>query len=577
MAAATVSSSLRCLTPGIAPAGRKVHLAVVAFAASLLGCVGTVVDERRSPDENDPEGGENAPGAGPGSQGGSPPAGHSDPVRPGQPASGQRLTDKQLVNVVSDVFGIDLSPELEGLPLDPKIEGFRNAASALLPSDVRIEGYARLAALVASRVDWPARLAEEGLCSTFEPACERGFVERWGQRLFRRPLTEAQIERFLPLFAAVKEGGDGFFQAAALVIEALLQSPETLYRLEASPEDPDPFDRASRLSFLVWNAGPDDALLAAAAVDAQAGGGGRVAGSFSRLLTDERARRGLRDYVDDWLDADKLPRTGRDPERFPAFSGAVAGEMREEIHRLFARVVWDEEKPLAEVITTEATTITTGLAAIYGVPAPASTGVVDLPLGPVENRLGLLTTPGILTVTSVGGAGSSIVDRGVFVARNLLCSTIPEPPNNTPELSVAENGGSERERLEQHRSDAACAACHNLIDPLGLAFETFDAIGALMLEDEAGNPLTGAGTLIQEGQERPYANARAFAQLLGVDSQLSPCLARKLLQYGFARPLESGDAPVARGVLEAFERGGGTYPALLEAVAGLGLSVVPSP
>lgn len=493
----------------------------------------------------------------------------SDPNRPpapppphAAPATAQRLTDRQYLNAVADVFGVDVSAEAATLPLDPKLEGFRNAASALLPSDLRIEGYATLATTVGGRVDWGKFVAGAGGCADFGAACERAFLGKVGRRLFRRPVTDLQNERFGKIFAVAKAEGETFAAAAGLVATALLQSPEFLYRIER-PESGgaalDDFDVATRLAILIWNSLPDEALLDAAERGTLRGAGRTR--EVERMLADPRAKRALRDYVDDWLDAERLLRTSRDTEKFPLWTGPLAGEMREEIHRLFERVAWRDDGKLTGVLSADETEVTPALAALYGLPAGAS-GTQSL--SALGNRQGLLTQPGILTLTSVGGEGASIVDRGVFVLRNFLCVEMPEPPNNVPELPAGEKGKSERDRLLQHRADPACGACHDLIDPLGLAFETYDAIGRFRSTDEQGNPLTGAGTLKVGNDRVDYRNVREFVAALVRTPALDECFARKLTQYTFARPLGHGDDRLVKELATGFAGRGHRWKALVQ-------------
>jgi hypothetical protein len=514
------------------------------------------------PGQGGPDNGPAGPGVGPGAPSG-PGGGPAMPAPAAAPASGQRLTDRQFVNITSDVFGVDVSTEIATLPLDPKVEGFRNAAVALLPSDLRIEGYSSLAAQVAGKIDWGKQLG--GGCAELTDKCQHDFVAGVGRRLFRRPLNDVQIARFSALFGVVKQQGDGFPVAAGLVANAMLQSPEFLYRLEKAGGKVDDFELATRLSFLIWNSAPDDALLDAAA-GAQLGTAAAVHTQVTRMLADPRAHRALRDYVDDWLDAERLLRTSRDPDRFPQFTGALASEMRDEIHRLFEKVVWQDDADMTNVLRADRTMITPALAALYGVPAGMGTGLAEQNLAGNPNRQGLLSQPGILTLTSVGGAGSSIVDRGAFVLRNLLCIPIPEPPSNVPELPAAAKGLSERNRLAQHRSDPACGTCHNQIDPLGLAFETYDAIGRFQTMDESGNALTGAGTLKVGDQEVPYSNMREFVAALSRSPALASCMVRKVAQYAFARPLGSADDAVIKDLGARFTEGKGRYQALLTAL-----------
>lgn len=537
------------------PAPRCALLLAAGLTALGGGCTGQVLGGPPTPsDRPRPATGGRQPG----------PAAAS-----ASPATGQRLTDRQYLNIVADLFAIDASADALAMPLDPKLEGFRNAASSLLPSDVRIEGYAQLARVITGKVDWTALLARERLCAGATETCRRDFLTTVGRRLFRRPLGPGELARFTALFDAVAKEGDPFPVAAALVVSAMLQSPEFLYRLEKSGGPVDDFELATRLSFLLWNSSPDDALLDAAA-RSQLAAGPALRAQITRMLADPRARRALRDYVDDWLDADKLLRTSRDPALFPQFSGALAADMREEIHRLFERVVWQDDGDLVEVLRAERTMVTPALARLYGLPAsPAAgaAGFTEQDLSRVPTRAGLLTQAGILTLTSVGGPGSSIVDRGVFVLRNFLCRPMPEPPNNVPELPPADAGKSERDLLAQHRADPACGACHNQFDPLGIALEAYDAIGAVQARDHAGNPLTGAGTLTVGDQEVPFTNVREFAAALSRSPELGGCLARKVVQYAFARPLADADEALLAELTAHFARGGHRYRGFLAALA----------
>jgi hypothetical protein len=550
------------MSPPIPPGRRLARHSPVrtswALVAGLLaGCTGQVIGGAPAATPTKPPGGPGASGSMTGPQ--------NQPPVAGAPATGQRLTDRQYLNVVIDLFGVDASAETLTLPLDPKLEGFRNAASSLLPSDIRIEGYAGMARAITGRIDWTQLLSREGLCSDATEKCRRDFLTVMGRRLFRRTLTDEQLGRFAALFEAVTREGDPFPVAAALAVSGMLQSPEFLYRLERPGARVDDFELATRLSFLLWNSTPDEALLQAAA-------GGQLAGAnlhtqVSRMLADPRARRALRDYVDDWLDADKLLRTSRDPAAFPQFSGALAADMREEIHRLFERVVWKDDADLVEVLRSEHTALTPALARLYGLPAGAGAGFAEQDLSQVPTRAGLLTQAGILTLTSVGGPGSSIVDRGVFVLRNFLCVHVPEPPNNVPELPAADSGKSERERLAQHRQDPACGSCHNMFDPLGIAFEAYDAIGALQTKDAAGNALTGAGTMMVGDKEVPYSNVREFVAALTRSADIGACMARKVVQYTFARPLFQGDEPLVAELAGRFARGGNRYQGFLTNLA----------
>jgi hypothetical protein len=220
-----------------------------------------------------------------------------------------------------------------------------------------------------------------------------------------------------------------------------------------------------------------------------------------------------------------------------------------------------------DVLRSEQTALTPALARLYGLPVPAAAGFAEQDLRSVPTRTGLLTQAGILTLTSVGGPGSSIVDRGVFVLRNFLCTPIPEPPNNVPELPAGDSGKSERDRLAEHRADPACAACHDQFDPLGIALEAYDAVGALQTRDAAGNALTGAGVLRVGDRQVPFANIREFVAALTSSADVGACLARKVVQYAFARPLDGADEPLVAALAARFGKSNHRYRAFLAGLA----------
>ena len=155
----------------------------------------------------------------------------------------------------------------------------------------------------------------------------------------------------------------------------------------------------------------------------------------------------------------------------------------------------------------------------------------------------------------------------MFVLRNFLCVHIPEPPNNVPELPEAESGKSERDSPAQHRADPACGSCHSQVDPLGIAFEAYDAIGALQTKDAAGNPLTGAGTLQVGDRQVPFSNVREFVAALTGSADIGACMARKVVQYAFARPLFKGDEPLPTRMAGRIREGGNRYQGSLAALA----------
>lgn len=517
-----------------------------SFTVSLLvACSGTIDSEAL-----DPNGG-SVPNTGGGSD-----------VR--GPESGQRMTDRQFTNAVSDTFGIDVSKDLFLLPADSKIDGFQNTASGLGASAARTMGYLNLAQRVSDRVDWATYLSSSSLCSRLDGACPREVIDHFGRSLFRRNITDAEAERYLALFSLVHEEKQPFTDAVRLLVRAMLQAPEFLYRLEKAPGGKlEATAVANRLALLLWNSVPDETLIAAAESGALEGAGLRA--QVERMLSDPKAKRALRDYVDDWLDVDRLMDVNRDPTVWKDFSPALALEMREEVHRLFERVAFTEDADLLEVFTTDKTSVTSALAKIYGAPAAAKSGFFDLDLAGDVNRIGLLTQPGILTATAVTGMGESIIDRGMFVIENLLCEELPAAPDDVPSVEPAGPGVTQRAQLLKHREDVACASCHAIIDPAGLALEKYDAFGYFRQTDAHGNTLDGTGEAYLGEQTVRFTNARQFVTALANSPELESCLAQKVLQYAFARPM--GHDPLVAPMAAEFVAGGRRYRDYLAAIA----------
>ena len=190
----------------------------------------------------------------------------------------------------------------------------------------------------------------------------------------------------------------------------------------------------------------------------------------------------------------------------------------------------------------------------------------------MPERVGFLTHAGLLTARTVNPQ-SSMIDRGLFVLNDLFCDSVPPPEGEELEAAIEEqmvpetSGLSQRERFAQQSENPLCASCHGVIDPLGLAFETFDRAGRYTTEDEFGNALTGSGELDFGDVQARYANIGEFATALGQSRTVARCLTAKSLQHAWGRFLNPNDAAVVDAVFETFEAGGGTYRQLLRAVA----------
>lgn len=415
-----------------------------------------------------------------------------------------RLTHGQYDNSVRDLLGVTDTPSAAFLG-DTSIKGFTNNAEALQVTDRLARDYRRSAEQIAGDLlGDPERLATVVGCDPGpDPdGCAASFIADFGRRAFRRPLTDDEQAAFVAIFhtgAGLYESGSDFEQGIALVVEAFLQSPSFLYRVElSSPEAGQPlvaltgYEVASRLSYMLWNSTPDDALLAAAEsgeLDSPEG----IETHARRLLADARAADPIRDFHAQWLHMDKYSNISKDPDLYPDFSMATTQSMAAETMEFFRALILDEQASFAELMTSRHSFVDDELARIYGLPQTYGTTLTPVELDPAT-RSGFLTQPGFLAANAYF-AESSPIHRGVFIQRQVLCATIPDPPPGI-DLNLPPADGelvTTRDRVEHHTSPEQCAPCHSMINAPGYAFEGYDALGSVRSLDN-GAPVDTASS-----------------------------------------------------------------------------------
>ena len=481
----------------------------------------------------------------------------------------RRLTAREYANAVSDVLGADISERLEDLPRDIRSVGFTNTASALIASYEHIEEWERIARDVAEGVDSDT-LRAFAPCDEPADQCYRGFVDELGLRLFRRPLDARAQGHFSDLFHVVEDEGGSFEEGARLALQAFLQSPQFLYRVESTAGSAsagnifnvDGYELASRLSFLIWESAPDDVLLELADAGTL-NSADQIRSEVERMLASPKARRSAQRFARDWLGLDELDGVSRDPERYAEFTASMKEAMVKETLDVYERIVWDDDAPLIDLLTTEHTIASPEIAELYGLEV-SSTGE-EYDLSSLGNRQGILTHPSMLTLTAHGDT-PSVVGRGLFIFENVLCKTVAQPPvdvDDTPPAS--EPGRTQRSYSEERRAEPACS-CHSVFDPFAYALEVFDGVGAFSPVDHLGNELRSDGSYPgADGLE--FENARELMDLLADDPAVETCFAKKHLQFAIGRPLSDADECVVEEIADAFEDGGGTYRAMILAIA----------
>jgi Protein of unknown function (DUF1588)/Protein of unknown function (DUF1592)/Protein of unknown function (DUF1595)/Protein of unknown function (DUF1585)/Protein of unknown function (DUF1587) len=542
----------------------RLRLPPWALCLGLLGCRGTIGDWTNE---------EPTPGSsiGPETPVDTPPGAHGPAVGP---SAGRRLTKSEYINTVGDLLGVALTTDDTSLlPQDQPAtgSGFRNDILGLLPTAVRTDAYEALATLVSERVAWAGVLSAHATCTDATAACREGFIRHLGRVLYRRPLTDVDVHNLTPLFDLAKSDAAGFQEGARLVVQAMLQSPHFLYRLErtdsidpiSKKSGPSSFEVATRLSYLAWLSAPTPELLDAAekgelSLDAS------YAAAVQRVIAGAAARRGFEGYAEDWLQLYRLD--SRTPNEQRGVSQALLGEMKQETLRFASRIALTDNRALETLFTDKKTDLGPALSQVYGVTAPAQ-GFASYDLSSDPHRIGILTQPGFLILRAAPDR-ATIVHRGLMVLRLFLCSEVPAPPADaaTKIDSIPQNL-TDRDRFALHAASPTCKACHSTFDPLGHPFEPFDLAGKFRTQDEFGNVLRSDGVATLDGTPQAYENTVAFANLLSQSPGVHRCLVSKMFQYGLGRSLDDADESAIEDIAKQFESAGRTYVAAITSVA----------
>lgn len=487
------------------------------------------------------------------------------------PPTMPRLTSVQYRNTIKDVFGGALPQTALEPDQNPYLFYSIGAATTSL-SEQGTQQYAESAGVIVEALFGAAKRREALLGCTPKSVsddCVSGFVKRIGRRLFRRPLTEADLNRWLSVVATTAEGD--VYRGLRLLVYGMLQSPRFLYRVEVGEDDPaqgevpryryDSFEMAERLSFLLWNTTPDDELLSAAergelldeaSLDTQA----------RRLLASPRARTAVQGFFDQYFDLSSLSQVERDPALFPKFSKTLLSAMRTEVQLLVDDLVFRIEADIRGIFSTRRTFVNSELASLYQVEAQGSSEVAFVPveLPPSSARAGVLSLGAVLTMNA-HPTDTSPTRRGKYLRERVLCMMVPPPPPGVSTELPPKMGGMPktlRERLDQHRENPACYSCHAMMDPPGFLFEHFDPIGAFRTMTD-GVPVNTKAEI--EGE--PMDDAQDLAARLAFDPRVASCIVKQVFRHASARLDGAGDEPVISALTERFGAAGFRFRDLL--------------
>jgi Protein of unknown function (DUF1592)/Protein of unknown function (DUF1588)/Protein of unknown function (DUF1595)/Protein of unknown function (DUF1585) len=482
----------------------------------------------------------------------------------------RRLTLSQYQNSLNDLLGV--KPDTSMLSAIPPLNGMRAigaSSMALPPRDVEV--LETLASNASAQVfgDSTLRMSLTG-CDPKQASCAEGFVASFGKRVFRRPLSEAERTRYLNLLrTATQMTGDGW-SGLRVVTQAFLQSPNFLYRAELGELDSSAprrrtlpvYELAARLSFFLWNTTPDAALLAAADSGELISATGLTT-HVQRMLASARATDSIDELFADYLQLETLDSLVKLPEAYPAATATLPDAMKQETLLSLREFLWKGGGDFRDAFTSNRTFVNGELAKLYGVKAPAADGFSEVQLPANGPRAGLLTQASFLALHAHPGRSSPTL-RGKFLRENLLCQAIPSPPDNvdTSLPAIPNDKRTARQRLTAHREDPSCAGCHQLMDPLGLALEHFDGIGAFR-ETDNGLAIDASGEL----DGAPFRDARGLADVIAAHPNTTDCFVRTVLRYARGTLENTGETALLAALGGEFERSGYALRALISAVA----------
>lgn len=483
-----------------------------------------------------------------------------EPEGTGTHALTKLITAEQYSNSLSYIFGPGIDAQVQFAPVARNEGLLANSLATAGVSGGQVQTIQSVAASVAKQVVDVENRQHLIACRPEsingpDNACATQFVSKVGRLLFRRALSDEEIATYVDyanvaaqeLDGKESEGEelDGFYAGIKVVLEGMLLHPEVLFVIESAEPDPDNpeqlrldgYSLASRLSFFLWNASPDDELLTAAeSGDLQSPGG--VERAVDRMLQSPRLVDGMRAFFDDMLVFDEFKTLAKDPTIYPQFTSVTAQDAREQTLRTIVDHTLKQGKDYRDLFTSRSTFMSPALAILYGVPAQPGWTPYTFPED--SPRAGLLTQVSFLAQTSHPGR-SSVTLRGMALRERFLCQTVPEPPPGI-DFSVLTNPDAgyptQRQRVAAHLETPSCAGCHRITDPIGLSLEQFDGAGGYRLT-ENGATIDATGGL--DGFE--FEGAIGLGEALSQNPALPQCLVRRVYSYATGGPPENDARP----------------------------------
>ena len=503
--------------------------------------------------------------------------GTGEPEGSGSPLRVRLMTGKQYSESIAYLFGADVSDAVPA-PLPPlaRTGGLlaSGAASIGVTSDQLQQIQQAASAIAAKVVDEehrefliPCKPADEKAADT---DCATIFLKQTARLWYRHPIDKDRLNRLVGAAGSAANDLKDFYAGLSIALEGMLVSPDALFIIDTAEPDPDnkgqrrlnAYSLASRLSFFLWNAAPDDALLKAAESGELNTRKGRER-VVDAMLGSSRLEDGVRAFFDDMMGFNDFDSLSKDAKAYPTVTGATLADAREQTLRTVIDHLLTKKQDYRDLFTTRETFMSMNLAAIYGVPTVNGWVPYEFPEG--SPRAGLLTQVSFLA-THAHPARSSVTRRGKALRELFLCQIVPSPPPNVdfsklddpdPSLKTA------RERLKVHATNPSCAGCHKIMDPMGYALEHFDGAGQFRAT-ENGAALDTSGSL--DGVA--FKDMQGLNKALHDHPALPACLVNRVYSYGTGGTASiSGDKASLEFFKARFEKAGYKLPELLRDIA----------
>ena len=503
--------------------------------------------------------------------------GPGEPDTSGGPPMVQRLTENQYRQIIADVFGDDIRIVGRFEPIVRKeglIEVGTNAATV---TPAGFEQFDAMARNITSQLFEPGRRARTLSCkpqtdNAPDDTCAGQVLAKYGRLLFRRPLTVDELKARVSVAHNATVVSGNFYEGLQFALATELEMPEFVFRIdsvEADPDHPgrmrlDAYAKASRLSFLLWNTAPDEELLNAAErgdLNSQRG----LTRQVDRLLASPRLEAGIRGFFTDMLAFDGFETLAKDAMIYPAFNATVAADAQEQTLRTVVDLLVTHQADYRDLFTTRRTFMDRVLGPIYYVPVAPKHGWTPYEFAASDPRAGILSQISFDALYAHPGQSSPTL-RGKAVREVFLCQKVPAPPANV-NFAVAQDTSNPdyktaRARLTAHRTNPTCAGCHRIMDPIGLALENFDGIGAFR-GDENSAPIDASGELDGVG----FANAAELGKAVHDNPAAVSCLVDTMYKYASGRVPAKSQRQWMGWLNARFAAEGYRVPALLRVMA----------